>query len=100
MWFIEDSLGWERATGRWGRWVIPDWPRVADSYDGVHLTAAGYLSAAGTAIDVDTDIASVIAGWSPDETYWLTDTVTRSIDTRNWVRDDDGQEPIWVEETR
>ncbi len=41
---------WYSTTGRVGRWVIPDWPRVAECYDGVHLTVCGYLAAAGTAI--------------------------------------------------
>ena len=67
---------WYSTTGRAGRWSIPDWPRVAEHYDGVHLTAEGYLAAAGTAISVDDATSSVIAGWAPDETYWLTDTAT------------------------
>ncbi len=117
LWFVEDSMGWERAvtrrmnipasarvyevdgaqawaelcrqfsvevtaqkrhdwyrtTGRSGRWVFPDWPRLSERYEGVHLTVAGYLAAAGTAITVDADTAitvdadtaSVIAGWRP-----------------------------------
>nr|WP_068165811.1 hypothetical protein [Rhodococcus phenolicus] len=132
LWFVEDSMGWERAfarrvkvppgtevleidgvdawadlcrrfplevtaekrhdwyrtTGRDGRWVIPDWQRVAGEYGGVHLTVAGYLAAAGTAIDVDVGSASVIAGWAPDETYWLTDAVVPDEISVAWVRDD------------
>ena len=144
MWFVEDSSGWERTTGRrvnipagarvyevdgaqawaelcrqfsvevtaqkrhdWyrttgrsGRWVIPDWPRLSELYEGVHLTVAGYLAAAGTAIAVDTDTASVIAGWAPDDTYWLTDTVNLdSDDSRTWVCDTSGRHPSWVGET-
>ncbi len=143
LWFVEDSMGWERAvtrrvnipasarvyevdgaqawaelcrqfpadvtaqkrhdwyrtTGRAGRWVIPDWSRVSERYDGVHLTVAGYLSAAGTAIAVDADAASVIAGWAPDETYWLTDTVNLGYDdSRTWVRDANGEHPSWAED--
>ncbi|MCA9834207.1 MAG: hypothetical protein KC435_09690 [Thermomicrobiales bacterium] len=66
---------WYRTTGRIGRWVMPDWSAVAREYDGVHLTVMGYLSAAGVAIPVD-DTASVIAGWNPDETWWLTNTIS------------------------
>ncbi|MDI9977495.1 hypothetical protein [Rhodococcus sp. IEGM 1307] len=148
LWFVEDSMGWERAitrrmnipagarvyevdgaqawaelcrqfpvevtaqkrhdwyrtTGRSGRWVIPDWPRLSERYEGVHLTVAGYLAAAGTAIavdtDTDTDTASVIAGWAPDDTYWLTDTVNLdSDDSRTWVCDTSGRHPSWVGET-
>jgi len=60
---------------------------------------AGYLAAAGTAITVDADTASVIAGWAPDDTYWLTDTVNLdSADSRTWVCDTSGRHPSWVEE--
>ncbi len=79
---------WYRTTGRDGRWVLPDWQAVAEEYGGVHLTVAGYLAAAGTAIDVDGDAASVIAGWAPDETFWLTDDVHSDGDVVVWVRDD------------
>ncbi|GAA1161570.1 hypothetical protein [Nesterenkonia sandarakina] len=70
----EKRHDWYRTTGRSGRWVIPDWQAVAQQYDGVHLSVAGYLSAAGRAIDIDIDAetASVIAGWNPGETWWLT----------------------------
>lgn len=74
----EKRHDWFHATGRVGRWIIPDWAAVAEEADGVHLTAAAYLQGAGTVIPVDGDeIASVIAGWNPDETYWLNgDVVT------------------------
>ncbi|QBJ98826.1 hypothetical protein ERC79_19120 [Rhodococcus sp. ABRD24] len=143
LWFVEDSMGWERAitrrvsipssarvyevdgahawaelcrqfpmevtaqkrhdwyrtTGRSGRWVIPDWSRLSERYEGVHLSVAGYLAAAGTAIEVDAETASVIAGWAPDETYWLTDTVhLDSNDSRTWVCDKSGRHLSWVEE--
>lgn len=65
---------WYQTTGRSGRWVIPDWSLVAEHHDGVHLSIAGYLAAATTAIEID-DAASVIAGWGPDTTWWLGDTV-------------------------
>ncbi|MFD6675335.1 hypothetical protein ACFWDA_13310 [Rhodococcus zopfii] len=138
LWFVEDSMGWERAftrrvhvppgievceidgadawadlcrrfplevtaekrhdwyrtTGRDGRWVIPDWQAVASEYGGVHLTVAGYLVAAGTAIAVDDGTASVIAGWAPDETFWLTDTVVPGDSSVAWVRDD----RVWIRE--
>lgn len=62
---------WYRTTGRHGRWVMPDWSQVAQDFDGVHLTVSAWLAAAGTVIPVDDDTASVIAGWSPDETWWF-----------------------------
>ncbi len=79
---------WYRTTGRDGRWVVPDWHAVAEEYGGVHLTVAGYLAAAGIAIDVDGDTASVIAGWAPDEAFWLTGDVRADGDIVEWARDD------------
>lgn len=67
---------WYRTTGRVGSWVIPDWAAIARDWDAVHLTAAGYLSSAGTAIPVGDGVASVIAGWAPDQTYWLVDVAS------------------------
>ncbi|MCA1187940.1 MULTISPECIES: hypothetical protein [unclassified Saccharopolyspora] len=63
---------WYRTTGRDGRWVLPDWSEVARHHDAVHLTVTGYLTTAGIAIPVDGDRASVLAGWDPDATCWLT----------------------------
>ncbi|TFD93387.1 hypothetical protein E3T61_04650 [Cryobacterium lactosi] len=64
---------WYQTTGRIGLWVMPDWAGVAQDVDAVHLTVAGYLATAGRTIQVDGDVASVLAGWDPDQTYWLTD---------------------------
>lgn len=89
---------WYRTTGRDGRWVIPDWAKVAEHYDAVHLHTLAYLSAAGTAIAVDEDTASVIAGWGPDETYWFTPRVRYLDDPVRWMLHHDGQNSIWVRE--
>ena len=61
---------WWRTTGRDGRWWIPDWAAVADRYDAVHVTVAGYLATAGQAVVVAGG-ATVLAGWGPDRTCWL-----------------------------
>ncbi|HEY0259075.1 MAG TPA: hypothetical protein VGC18_04425 [Lacisediminihabitans sp.] len=81
---------WYRVTGRIGDWVIPDWERVARDFDAVHLTVAAYLSTAGRAAVIDDATASVIAGWNPDETYWLTDptgTADEAPSGQVWWRD-------------
>jgi hypothetical protein len=78
---------WFRATGRKGRWVIPDWERVAGEWDAAHLTLLGYLSSATRALKVDADTASVIAGWDPDVTIWLTDVAREGSGPRqSWHR--------------
>lgn len=86
---------WFRTTGRHGRWVIPDWEQVAAEWDAVHLTVLGYLSAAGRALAVDADTGSVIAGWDPDSTIWLTDVAREWEGPREaWQRDSNSDQ--WI----
>ena len=68
---------WFGATGRDGRWMIPNWAAVGVDYDGVHLPVLTYLEAANQLLEVDDDFATVIAGISPDETIWLRDLTVR-----------------------
>jgi hypothetical protein len=79
---------WWRTTGRAERWLIPDWHAVADDHDAVHLTVAAYLTTAGRALDMDGG-ATVLAGWDPDITFWLTDTLTSAGKPVIWQRHDD-----------
>lgn len=67
---------WARATGREGRWVLPDWSRVAEDHDGIHVSVAGYLETAGRPVELGDGWAALLAGWTPDETVWLNDDVT------------------------
>ena len=80
---------WYRATGRDGRWCLPDWAAAAADYDAVHLTVIGYLSTAGRAVRVSDDFGSVIAGWDPDATWWLTDLTIDEGSRHDWTYDDD-----------
>ncbi|WNM25344.1 hypothetical protein [Demequina capsici] len=84
---------WALATGSASRWVIPDWARVSRDYDAVHLTVLGYMRAATRAIPLAEGIATVIAGWSPDETWWLTDVVADPSSLERWAAVGDGE---WV----
>ena len=84
---------WYRTTDRSGPWVLPDWTGIAGRYDAVHLSIAGYLAAATTAIAVD-DSASVIAGWNPDTTWWLGGTTHRTGEQVRWHSAADGS--AWV----
>lgn len=86
---------WYRTTGRSGRWVIPDWSGVSERYDGVHLSIAGYLTTVTMAIDVG-DQASMIAGWSPDTTWWLNDTTRPLPERSRWRPSRDGGQLPWV----
>ncbi|MGG5754165.1 hypothetical protein ACQ3I4_16385 [Zafaria sp. Z1313] len=81
---------WFRCTGHDGRWVIPDWEKVAEGWDAVHLTVLAYLSSANRALHVDTGTSTVIAGWNPDTTIWLTDAAREwDIPRQEWQRSAD-----------
>ncbi|WP_084125011.1 hypothetical protein [Demequina sp. NBRC 110054] len=80
---------WYRTTGEPGPWVLPDWSRVAEYYDGAHLTVAGYLETAGRAIPVGDGASSVLAGWDPDTTYWFAGVRAYGDTEETWVNPDD-----------
>lgn len=83
------SPDWRRATGRVGKWVIPNWPAVAAEFDAVHVSTWGWLTTAGRPVPVN-GAASLLAGWSPDQTYWLTDCLTITGDPVEYVRAAEG----------
>lgn len=87
---------WYRMTGRDGRWLLPDWGRVAEKWDAVHLTAWAYLTAATREIVVDDEYSSVIGGWAPDETYWLTGLVRPGDGPNVEWRMGDEQDGTWL----
>lgn len=76
---------WYRASGVRGRWEIPDWEELAQRYDAIHLTIDGYLRLAGNPIDTGRGTLTMVAGWAPDETYWLTDSFTVVGPSTVWV---------------
>jgi hypothetical protein len=88
------SSTWSGARRTLSR--LPDFAAVAADYDAVHVSVVAYLVTAGRAAPVD-DAGTVLAGWDPDLTYWLTDTLTLAGPATDWVRLD--QEPLgWSQE--
>lgn len=91
---------WWKVTGMAGAWFIPDYVAVASDYDAVHLTVAGYLTTAGRALPLDeltaggTVARTMLAGWNPDETYWLADVLTTAGPPVRWVKPD-REAPLW-----
>jgi hypothetical protein len=77
---------WDRWAGaRPGRrWVLPDWPAVAGDWDGVHVSVAGYLSTAGSAISAGAAGDTLLAGWDADQTLWLRDVFTDVRPLTTW----------------
>ena len=91
---------WYRMTGRNGPWIIPDWAAVGREYDGVHLTVAGYLSTAGRALAVvdpssadpsGSAMATLLAGWDPDVSYWFVDLPEVAGAVTEWREGEDGR---------
>ncbi|SEQ40779.1 hypothetical protein [Microlunatus flavus] len=90
---------WYRTTGSTGPWQIPDWAAVSRDHDAVHLTVAGYLAAAGRALPTEHGW-TVLAGFDPDLTYWLTDSVDSVGTFAPWTRTTDDQGlGVWVRDT-
>ncbi len=89
---------WWRATGGEERWLLPDWARVAEEWDGVHLSVTGYLSTAGRRLAVGGGSETVLAGWDPDATHWLTDVLEPVGGAEHWHRDgdEDGEGAGWT----
>ncbi|MEZ0493381.1 hypothetical protein AB2L28_14165 [Kineococcus sp. TBRC 1896] len=90
---------WWLATGWDGAWALPDWASVAREWDGVHLSARGYLAVSGRVLETavpgnvvgaDTDgvrpgpARTLLAGWNPGVTHWLTDAVTEVEPPVRW----------------
>jgi hypothetical protein len=79
---------WWRATGRAGRWLIPDYAAVAADWDAIHVSVAGYLTTAGLPIAVGGGAYTMLAGWDPDATWWLNDVLSFTSPPHNWRQDD------------
>lgn len=92
---------WLPATGRNRRWVIPDWERVAREWDAVHLQPLAYLGSAGRVLEIEagagtTATATVLAGFDPGSTLWLTDVVVEWEGPRqDWSFD--GGDGTWTQ---
>jgi len=89
---------WWRATGRDLEWAIPDFHALADDYDAIHLSVAGYLATAGRALRAG-DWHTVLAGWNPDETWWLTDPPQRVDPAVRWVATGHSEPLAWTPST-
>jgi hypothetical protein len=86
--------GWWQVTGLAGRRLIPDFTAVAADYDAIHVSIAGYLATAGRALPVG-DARTIMAGWDPDQTFWLTDVLAYAGPATHWV-DQDRQPLGWT----
>ena len=60
-----------RTTVR--RHLVPDWRRVADVHDGVHLSWAGFLTTEGCIVDLGGGDVAMLRHWGSERTHWLAD---------------------------
>jgi hypothetical protein len=92
---------WWRVAGVDSRWLIPDYAAVAADYDALHLTVGGYLTTVGRALPVEVastanaTARTLLAGWNPDETYWLADMLELAGSAVGWVSPD-GDPLAWT----
>lgn len=66
------TFDWGPAPHPGARLLLPDWRRVAQDWDAVHVSFAGYLAASYESIPIDESHYAILAGWHPDATSWLT----------------------------
>ncbi|WP_417233750.1 hypothetical protein [Arthrobacter sp.] len=96
---LEVTQTWRKtayeSTGLDATWLIPDFAAVAQEYDGVHLTAAGYLATAGRPLESGRGL-TLLAGWDPDATYWLTDVLEASGEPTEWENPVEGAIAEWA----
>lgn len=62
-----------RQFGMRCRWLVPDWEKVSQDFDAVFISNASYLMACGIPQELSPDYRTVMAGFNPGETIWLTD---------------------------
>jgi hypothetical protein len=55
------------------RHVLPQWTRVAEDYDGVHLTWLGWLTTEGLIVDLPSGGVTMLRYWFSERTLWLRD---------------------------
>ena len=60
---------------------------MAADWDAVHVCVAGYLTTAGIAIPVGDGASTMLAGWDPDATWWLTDVLSLAGAPQDWRAD-------------
>jgi hypothetical protein len=63
---------WWRATGAREPLYLPDFQAIARDWDGIHVSTRGYLTTATRALPA-LGGCTVLAGWNPDQTWWLAD---------------------------
>lgn len=68
------ALRWQHAVRVGiGEHLVPDWAALAERYDGVHLSWAGFLTAEGYVTDMADGAGTMLRYWGSERTLWLHD---------------------------
>lgn len=86
---------WYRVTGAVDEWYIPHWGLIAKDFEAVHLTTAAYLEIATRRIPV-LDGATMMAGWSPDVTFWVGNCAVLGGAPEEWRHESAGSKEHWL----
>jgi hypothetical protein len=65
--------GQHAARAGIGAHLVPDWAAVAEHYDGVHLSWAGFVTAEGYVTDLASSRVTMLRFWASERTLWLRD---------------------------
>lgn len=57
------------------RHLVPDWPAVAQDWDAVHLSWAGFLTTEGFVSDLGDGAVTMLRYWASQRTLWLADVL-------------------------
>lgn len=57
--------------GGWQRCLLPDWSALAEVYDGVHLSWAGFVRVDGQPISLGDKDMTLMRRWGAERTAWL-----------------------------
>jgi len=55
------------------RHVLPDWERVRQDYDGVHLSWAGFITTEGRVSELPDGSVTMLRHWASERTLWFAD---------------------------
>lgn len=86
---------WYRVTGSVDEWYIPHWGLIAKDYEAVHLTTAAYLEGATKRIPIAGG-STMMAGWSPDVTFWVGNCAVLGGPPVQWLHTPYGNQELWL----
>jgi hypothetical protein len=82
--------GQRAARTAFRRHLVPDWRSVAERYDGVHLSWAGFITSEGCITDLDGGDVAMLRYWFSERTHGLADVFGEPQRAANPVRSDPG----------